>query len=54
MRSITWRSRPEGNRASVEERILAATERLLAEGTSFTGLGMQRIAAEAGIARSTL
>jgi AcrR family transcriptional regulator len=54
MQSITRHSRPEGNRTSAEERILAATGRLLAEGTSFTGLGMQRIAAEAGIARSTL
>lgn len=33
--------------------MLAATGRLLAEGVAFTELGVQRIAAEAGIARST-
>src|SRR5258707_4248929 len=54
MPSITRRSAPASSRASAEERILATTERLLAEGTSFTDLGLQRIAAEAGGARSTL
>ena len=34
--------------------MLAAAERLLAEGTSFSALSMQRIADEAGVARSTL
>ena len=33
--------------------MLAATEKLLVEGVSFTELGVQRIATEAGIARST-
>ncbi|MEW2384180.1 helix-turn-helix domain-containing protein [Micromonospora sp. NPDC047707] len=54
MPSIT--RRPSGGadrRLSVEARILATTERLLAEGVSFTELGVQRIAAEAGVARST-
>ncbi|MCG5440365.1 TetR/AcrR family transcriptional regulator [Micromonospora foliorum] len=54
MPSITRRRprNPEG-RAAVEARVLAATERLLREGTRFTDLGVQRIAAEAGVARST-
>lgn len=38
---------------SIEEQVLAAVERLLAGGASFTSLGVQRIAAEAGIARTT-
>jgi TetR/AcrR family transcriptional regulator, ethionamide resistance regulator len=55
MRSITRRGGARADqRASVEERILATTERLLTEGASFTELGLQRIAAEAGVARSTL
>jgi TetR/AcrR family transcriptional regulator, ethionamide resistance regulator len=54
MPSITRRGGRAGQRASAEERILATTERLLAAGTSFTELGLQRIAAEAGVARSTL
>jgi TetR/AcrR family transcriptional regulator, ethionamide resistance regulator len=40
-------------RAVVEAQILAATERLLAAGERFTELGVQRLAAEAGVARST-
>lgn len=40
-------------RAAVEAQVLAATERLLAAGARFTELGVQRIAAEAGVARST-
>jgi TetR/AcrR family transcriptional regulator, ethionamide resistance regulator len=54
MPSITRRSGSVGRRPSAEERILATAERLLAEGVSFTELGLQRIAAEAGVARSTL
>jgi AcrR family transcriptional regulator len=52
--SIT-RPRPQGpdRRAAVEAQVLAATEKLLVEGVSFTELGVQRIATEAGIARST-
>jgi AcrR family transcriptional regulator len=53
MPSITRRSARPDRRASVEAQILAATERLLNEGTPFTELGVQRIAAEAGVARST-
>ncbi|MET8350627.1 MULTISPECIES: TetR/AcrR family transcriptional regulator [unclassified Micromonospora] len=54
MPSITRRRprNPDG-RAAVEARVLAATERLLQEGARFTDLGVQRIAAEAGVARST-
>ncbi|GAB3947808.1 TetR/AcrR family transcriptional regulator [Micromonospora vulcania] len=54
MPSIT-RRRPRNpdERAAVEARVLAATERLLKEGVRFTDLGVQRIAAEAGVARST-
>lgn len=53
MPSITRRASDPARRASIENQILAATERLLAEGASFTALGVQRIAAEAGVARST-
>ncbi|MEV4626515.1 TetR/AcrR family transcriptional regulator [Micromonospora sp. NPDC049523] len=54
MPSITRRPYlgPE-QRAGVEAQVLAATERLLADGSTFTELGIQRIAAEAGVARST-
>ncbi|SIN30937.1 TetR/AcrR family transcriptional regulator [Micromonospora cremea] len=54
MPSITRRRprNPDG-RAAVEARVLAATERLLQQGARFTDLGVQRIAAEAGVARST-
>lgn len=40
-------------RQAVEENVIEAVERLLRDGESFTGLGVQRIASEAGIARST-
>ena len=40
-------------RAAAEAGVLAATERLLATGASFTELGIGAIAAEAGIARPT-
>jgi AcrR family transcriptional regulator len=40
--------------AAIESAVLAATERLLAEGVSFLALTMQRVADEAGVARSTL
>ncbi|MFD0787331.1 TetR/AcrR family transcriptional regulator [Micromonospora azadirachtae] len=54
MPSITRRrSAGADRRLTVESRILATTERLLAEGESFTELGVQRIAQEAGVARST-
>jgi AcrR family transcriptional regulator len=52
--SITRRPAVDpGRRAAVEADVLAATERLLAGGATFTELGVQRIAAEAGVARST-
>lgn len=54
MPSVTRRqSTGVDRRAVVEAKILEATERLLRGGESFTDLGVQRIAAEAGIARST-
>ncbi len=55
MASVTRRRRsPDASRRSrVEEQILAATERLLGGGEGFTDLGVQRIADEAGVARSS-
>lgn len=54
MSSITRHpSRRAEQRAAVEKSVFATTEQLLAEGTSFTELGVARIAAAAGIARST-
>jgi AcrR family transcriptional regulator len=40
--------------ASIESAVLTATERLLAQGASFAALTTQRVAEEAGVARSTL
>jgi AcrR family transcriptional regulator len=40
--------------ANIESAVLAATERLLARGGSFAALSTQRVAEEAGVARSTL
>src|SRR3954449_6809724 len=55
MPSVT-RRRP-GDRASrrdeVRARLLAVVERLLAEGESFTEISVERMVAEAGMARST-
>ncbi|MEV4537321.1 helix-turn-helix domain-containing protein [Asanoa sp. NPDC049518] len=54
MASITRRPAADpSRRAAVEADVLAATERLLAGGATYTELGVQRIAAEAGVARST-
>ncbi|GAA1996670.1 TetR family transcriptional regulator [Microbacterium ulmi] len=53
MASITRRPATAKRRASAEAEILAATHRLLTAGSSFTELGVQRIADEAGVARST-
>jgi AcrR family transcriptional regulator len=39
---------------AIESAVLAATERLLAQGCSFLALTTQRVADEAGVARSTL
>jgi TetR/AcrR family transcriptional regulator, ethionamide resistance regulator len=54
MPSVT-RSRRNGveRREAIENALLQATENLLAEGWSYTELPVQRIAEEAGIARST-
>jgi AcrR family transcriptional regulator len=48
--------RKESNQARgavAERRVFEATERLLADGQTFTELSVERLAAEAGIARST-
>lgn len=44
---------PLGRPLSAESDILAATQRLLVEGASFTALGVQQITAAAGVARSS-
>ena len=53
MPSVTRPARDDSHRAIVEQQVLEAVERLLAGGESFTSLGVQRIAAEAGMARTT-
>ncbi len=53
MPSVTRPARDDSHRAVVEQEVLEAVERLLAGGESFTSLGVQRIAAEAGMARTT-
>jgi AcrR family transcriptional regulator len=54
MPSVTRRtSSGRLRREAVEQRVFDAVERLLADGESFTSLGVQRIADEAQIARST-
>lgn len=54
MPSITRRrSEAADRRGGVETQILDTVARLLAEGAGFTELGVQRIAAESGVARST-
>jgi AcrR family transcriptional regulator len=54
MPSITRRrSAAVGRPTTAEADILAATERLLADGANFTELGVQQICASAGVARST-
>ena len=54
MPSITRpRTHPSKRRAETEAAVLAAVERLLIGGANFTELSVQRIADEAGIARST-
>src|SRR6201991_77452 len=54
MPSITRRRTAQvGRPTTAEADILAATERLLAGGATFTELGVQQICTEAGVARST-
>lgn len=53
MPSVTRRRAPRERRDAVERQVLEAVERLLAAGESFTALPVQRIADEAGIARTT-
>jgi AcrR family transcriptional regulator len=54
---VTSAHRPAASpqrRATIEAGVVAATERLLRQGAGFSELTMQQIAAEAGLARSTL
>ncbi|MDX8152391.1 TetR/AcrR family transcriptional regulator [Patulibacter brassicae] len=54
MASVTRRGKNgRAGRGTVEGHIFEAVERLLAAGESFTAVGVQRIADEAGIARSS-
>jgi AcrR family transcriptional regulator len=55
MPSVTRQSRTarDERRAAVERQVLAAVERLLNQGESFTALPIGRIAEEAGMARTT-
>lgn len=54
MPSITRRRTAKvGRPTSAEAEILAATQRLLADGANFTELGVRQICTEAGVARST-
>jgi AcrR family transcriptional regulator len=54
MPSITRRRPPNPRpRRSAEDEILAATQRLLSDGATFTELGVQQISAAAGVSRST-
>jgi AcrR family transcriptional regulator len=53
MTSTTRAQTPAGRYGDVEGRLLAATEELLASGLTFTELGIQRVTAKAGVARST-
>ena len=54
MPSITRRiPNSDDCRSAVKARLLAAAQRLLAQGVNFTELGVQRIAAEAKVARSS-
>jgi AcrR family transcriptional regulator len=53
MSSITRSSTSSGRYGDVEAKLLNATEELLAGGATFTELGIQRISAKAGVARST-
>jgi AcrR family transcriptional regulator len=53
MPSITRRSSGSARRAAADAEIVAVTRRLLSAGMTFTELGIQHIAAEAGVARST-
>ena len=53
MPSVTRRSTAPVRRASADVRLVEATERLLAGGTSYIGLSVEQLCSEAGVARST-
>lgn len=46
-------TRRQDRRDAMQQRLLAAAERLVGDGVSFTELSVERLAAEAGISRST-
>lgn len=46
-------SKRQGRREELEQRLFAATEELVGQGASFTELSVERLAAAAGISRST-
>lgn len=49
----TPQARREARRGRIERRLLAATERLMSGGASFTELSVDRLSAEAGISRAS-
>jgi AcrR family transcriptional regulator len=55
MPSVTRRpqAKRQVRREEIERRLLAATDRLMADGTSFTELSVDRLATEAGISRAS-
>jgi AcrR family transcriptional regulator len=55
MPSVTRKAHPNRaqRRAEIEQQLLAATERLMGAGSTFTELSVDRLATEAGISRAT-
>lgn len=53
MPSVTRRPPPSDRRPEAELRLIGATERLLAGGTSYIALSVEQLCSEAGVARST-
>ena len=47
------RAKHKGEKPSVEDRLLQATERLLGDGNSFAGLSIEQLTKEAGMSRGT-
>ena len=53
MTSVTRRPPPSDRRPDAAARLVGATERLLASGTSYINLSVEQLCSEAGVARST-
>ena len=51
--SVTRKRKAESARQSAADRLIAATERLLASGTPYIELSVEQLCSEAGVARST-